>query len=200
MGNRVEKGRLGISKIVAGTHSVTMDEGVLQSVTELTLKVGDSFLFLNPAGVFFKAKKINIKSGGSPLSAKPLETVIPGQPYIPITVHPALAGSPAKPASDKQAPAQPAQPQKPERLVPAGAAPTADPDETDWIEVRLLDMADHPIAGQRVVLTVPEQKGRNAVTDAGGVIRAAPIKPGHCTAMVEDLDRGVWESVKTKNG
>ena len=57
MGNRVEKGRLGISKIVAGTHSVTMDEGVLQSVTELTLKVGDSFLFPEPGRRFFQGQK-----------------------------------------------------------------------------------------------------------------------------------------------
>ncbi|WP_316858005.1 type VI secretion system tip protein TssI/VgrG [uncultured Cohaesibacter sp.] len=192
MGNRVEKGRLGISKIVAGTHSVTMDEGVLQSVTELTLKVGDSFLFLNPAGVFFKAKKINIKSGGSPLSAKPLETVIPGQPYIPITVHPCLAGSPAKPASDKQAPAQPAQPQKPERIVPAGAAPAPDPDETDWVEVQILDPQGNPVPGKHVYITGANDKQYSATTNADGLCRINAIAPGECTFDIDKLDKDLW--------
>ncbi len=64
--------------------------------------------------------------------------------------------------------------------------PVEEPDH--WIEIRLLDEAEQPIANERYEIALPDGKSQQGRTDEFGIIRVDPIyKAGHCRVHFPDL-------------
>ncbi len=51
---------------VTGALAVNADTLVLEAATQLTLKVGNSFIVLTPGAVYINGATVNVNSGGSP--------------------------------------------------------------------------------------------------------------------------------------
>jgi hypothetical protein len=68
-------------------------------------------------------------------------------------------------------------------------------DATTWIEIELLDAAEHPMAGQRYRLTLPDGSVRDGRLDARGFARVDGFDPGTCQVTFPDLDRREWRPV-----
>lgn len=57
-----------------------------------------------------------------------------------------------------------------------------------WIEIRLVDEAARPIAGERYELSLPDGNAKQGRTDEFGIVRVDPIhKPGNCRIYFPDL-------------
>ena len=63
-------------KVTGASGTRALGEIVLQSDTQITLRVGGSFVVIHPGGVDIVGPKINLNSGGSP--GTPVRTVLPG--------------------------------------------------------------------------------------------------------------------------
>jgi len=66
-----------------------------------------------------------------------------------------------------------------------------------WIEIELVDEADHPVVGQPFRITLPDGSFRTGSTDAQGVGRVERISaPGECQISFTELDQEAWERIQ----
>jgi len=82
--------------------------------------------------------------------------------------------------------------------------PEAEPPERitldeHWIEIRLIDMNDQPIANEEYRLELPDGSlVEKHKTDADGRARIDSIDPGNCKISFPNLDSRDWQRVATK--
>ena len=84
------------TSIVGGGYSLNATKVTIEASMKITLKVGNSFVVIDPAGVFIKGPMVQINSGGSPDSTSdadvtdPLDagTADPGAPPNWLALHP----------------------------------------------------------------------------------------------------------------
>jgi hypothetical protein len=61
-------------------------------------------------------------------------------------------------------------------------------DEDQWVEFRLVNSKNEPIANQAFILTGPSGESIEGYLDAEGFARVEPVKPGKCTVFFPELD------------
>jgi|SRR5580704_6771974 hypothetical protein len=64
-----------------------------------------------------------------------------------------------------------------------------------WIEIRLVDMEGHGVAGERYQITLPDGIVKQGRLDATGRAREEGIIPGTCQVTFPDRDLEAWERV-----
>ncbi|WP_321475354.1 hypothetical protein [uncultured Paludibaculum sp.] len=74
---------------------------------------------------------------------------------------------------------------------PAGGAGAGAPAKT-WIEFKLVDNNDKPIANERYKVKLTDGSTKEGHLSAGGTVRFAGIDPGNCDISFPDLDARDW--------
>lgn len=76
--------------------------------------------------------------------------------------------------------------------------PPADEEEQakkkSWIEIKLLDEDNEPVAGERYEVSLPDgETVAEGTLDENGYARVEGFEPGQCKISFPDLDESVWE-------
>lgn len=66
-------------------------------------------------------------------------------------------------------------------------------EQTSWIEIKLVDEANEPVAGAPFKLKLANGKFRRGSTDENGFCRIERIPPGSCEVTFTSLDKEAWE-------
>jgi type VI secretion system secreted protein VgrG len=172
---------------------------VVEALTGLTIKVGSSFITLNPAGIQMQGAMVEINSGGSALSGNAGNLVSPIAPFAPAAADDAEAGDKGlySDGGDKAS--------KDMRLGMAGSraatanAPWHDPNspanknKISWIEIELLDQKGKPVPGEayRVTLVDGATLAEGTLNEKGRA-RVEHIDPGNCKITFPKLDKSAW--------
>ena len=67
-------------------------------------------------------------------------------------------------------------------------------DQATWIEIRLVDSDDAPIAGERYEIRLPDGSLMPGVLNSEGTVRFDSIVPGQAVVSFPDLDAREWET------
>jgi len=164
---------------------------VIEGMKELTVKVGGSFLKIDSVGVTISGPQIKLNSGGSAGSGKMGKAVAAAAPLEAAIAATVGAGKDIT-ASKKATAMDPI-------VAKALAAPThkdpkEDEEEKSWLEVELIDEADEPVAGEKVLVTLPDGKVYTGRTGPDGVLKVTGVEKGAtCKICFPDLDKDAWE-------
>jgi type VI secretion system secreted protein VgrG len=141
---------------------------VLEGMTDVTLKVGGSFVSVGPAGVTIVGPIVNINSGGSAGS---------------VSMGSAIPVTDAKEAleADKADPGAKPEPHKP------------DPTKKSFVEIEMVDEDGKPVPGERYQITLPDGRVATGTLDSKGKARVEGIDPGSCKVTFPALDKDAWE-------
>ena len=67
---------------------------------------------------------------------------------------------------------------------------------THWIEIELVDAADHPVPDARYIIVLPDGEERWGKLDGNGLARITDIpQSGQCKVSFPDYDAKAWRSV-----
>jgi type VI secretion system secreted protein VgrG len=202
-----------VAEQFGGNHSEQVSQSVylksgmtiiLEAPMGLTLKCGGNSVVVDPTGVTLTSSAIvtimgslvNINSGpGSPAGVGVAGTLVP--PMSP------------KPAdeADKADPGEMGQIKKTQLETKTGkygstplkplnaTAVASDPDKKPhFIEIKLLDTENNPVAGESYRVTLPDgQTVAEGTLDANGFARVDGIDPGNCKITFPNLDESVWK-------
>jgi type VI secretion system secreted protein VgrG len=164
---------------------------VIEGMKELTIKVGGSFLKIDSSGVTISGTQIKLNSGGAAGSGKMGKAVAAAAPLAAAIAATIGAGKDVT-ASKKATAMDPI-------VANALAAPThkdpkEDEEEKSWLEVELVDEADEPVAGEKVLVTLPDGKVYSGRTNKDGVLKVTGVDKGAtCQITFPDLDKEAWE-------
>jgi len=158
---------------------------VIQPGTELTLKVGGSFVKLDSSGITLKGGKVKINEGGSPGSASVSES--PAAPAAPQETEKVVSG--------KDIAYTPVAPIEAEAVAPPQAEEETT-EETDWIEIELVGEDGSPIPGEAYEITHTDgsvlSRGQ---LDENGKARVTNIETDNYLVSFTDLDKDAWETL-----
>ncbi len=171
---------------------------VVEGMTGLTIKVGGSYVSINPAGVQITGPMVMINSGGAALSGSA------GALVSPISAAAAVKAENAKPGSASSSSAAGAGSSSspagsPSPPNPNANAPTHDPnsdenkDKEHYVAVELVDDAGQPVAGRPFEVKLPDGSVYTGTTDEKGKGRVEHVDPGSCDISFPDLDQDAWE-------
>ncbi|HZT31878.1 MAG TPA: hypothetical protein VFA33_18460 [Bryobacteraceae bacterium] len=68
------------------------------------------------------------------------------------------------------------------------------PCDPAWIEVRLVDMENRPVAGEKYRVRLPDLSIREGSLDGDGKVRLEGILAGQCQVCFPNLDSREWRS------
>lgn len=188
---------------------------IIETDTGITLKCGGNSVVIDPAGVTIKGSlvtidgqlvKINSGPGSPAASGSPGSVVSPSAPTLAEDADHAdpgrmdelkkeqiarQAGKYGKPQAVPFKPAPP--PQYSSSASPAADAGGAPPPEpppppTHYIEIKLLDMNNNPVPGERYRVTVPDGRVAEGTLDENGYARIEGFDPGQCKIEFPDAD------------
>ena len=190
-GDVVEQYRANHGQEVGGDLYLKAMGVVIEGMAELTLKVGGSFVKIDPSGVTISGPMIKLNSGGSAGSGR----MGRAQP----AARPLEAAIAASVGVGKESTAGRKKTQMDPLVVKALDAPThkdpkEDEEEMSWLEVELIDEADQPVPGERVLVTLPDGKVYTGRTNKDGLLTVKGIEKGaECRITFPDLDKDAWE-------
>ncbi len=187
------------SESTTGAYYLKAANIVIEASAMLSLKVGGSFVSINPAGVQITGPLVLINSGGAAGAGVANPLVSPSGPSAP--------KDPMKPGETVAAVLASASAAVNRGRIGGGGggggggsdAPSHDPnaeenkEKTHWIEVQLLDDAGQPITSEAVEVTTPDGSVSGGTTDEKGVYRVEHIDPGNCQITFPNLDKDAWE-------
>jgi len=164
---------------------------VIEGVKELTLKVGGSFVKVDSSGVTISGPMVKLNSGGSAGKGKmgtAVNAVKPLAAAIAATIGAGKDVTASKTADEMD-------PIVAKALdAPTHKDPAEDEEEKSWLEVELLDEADQPVAGEKVMVTLPDGKVYTGRTGPDGVLKVTGVEKGaNCQITFPDLDKEAWE-------
>jgi type VI secretion system secreted protein VgrG len=166
---------------------------VIEGMTGLTVKVGDSFVTLKSSGVQIVGSQVLINSGGSALSGSPGSLVPPQPPGETLIADNADPGSKAPTYKNQIA-------NRPPLQQTAVDAPSHDPKSEEnkkkksWIEIELVDEDNKPVPGERYQITLPDGATiASGTLNEKGFARVDGIDPGTCKVTFPDLDKDAWK-------
>lgn len=67
-----------------------------------------------------------------------------------------------------------------------------------WIEVRLVDETNQPVAGETYALQLPGGAVIEGTLDEQGSVRIDALPPGICQVSFPNLDKDAWTAVQTQ--
>ena len=192
------------SESTTGAYYLKAANIVIEASAMLSLKVGGSFVNINPAGVQITGPIVLINSGGAAGAGVPNMLVSPSAPAPP--------KDPMKPGATVAATLAAAGAAVKRGRISGGGgggggasggggsdAPSHDPnaeenkEKTHWVEVQLLDDAGQPITSEAVEVITPDGSVSTGTTDEKGVYRIEHIDPGNCQVTFPNLDKDAWE-------
>jgi type VI secretion system secreted protein VgrG len=153
---------------------------VLEGMTGLTIKVGGSFVTINPAGVQISGPMVMINSGGSALSGSAGTIVGPMDAAIADKADDAKPGSKAslekrsKSRSDK-------------------TLNEKNPDKKSWIKLKMVDEEGKPIAGLGYRVTAADGRVASGTLNEKGEAEVKGLDPGSSKISFPSLDQEAWE-------
>jgi type VI secretion system secreted protein VgrG len=153
---------------------------VVEGMVQLSLKVGGSFVDINPAGVFISGPMVMINSGGAAGGGSPVGPCPPTAPDI------ADDADDAKPGT-KMKLLQRSQERKKKR--PA----KEDPKKKSWIKLKLVDEEGKPVPGEAYEIKTSDGKYRTGSLNNKGEAHVKGIEPGNCEVTFPNLDKDAWE-------
>lgn len=160
----------------------------IEGSSGITLKSGGSFIKIDSGGVTIFGSQVKINSGGS-AGSKQSTTVV--DCFAPVEPAEAATGDPGRDFTYSQE----ALAYDPLETAPTHDENAADPTQSHWIGVRLLDSNGQPLAGERYYIKMPDgthvAKGQ---TNKDGEVEIKGIDPGSCTIIFPDLDGATWEA------
>ncbi len=177
---------------------------VIEAMTGLTIKVGSSFITLNPMGIQMSGMMVQMNSGGSALSGSPGNLVSPISAIKPAEADDAKAG-------DKGTETASGAPPDHNMKLGAGAgassssagnsnAPWHDPnsaenkDKKHWVEIELVDQKGKPVAGEPYRVTLPDgQTLAEGTLDDKGQARVEALDSGNCKVTFPKRDKRSWQ-------
>jgi hypothetical protein len=83
----------------------------------------------------------------------------------------------------------------PRHKEPRIARETAHDPHEHWLEIKLLDEENHPVRGEKFLVTLPDGSERNGALDTNGKARLEKVPAGACKVRFPDIDRGDFLSV-----
>ena len=181
------------SEHVKRSYYLNALELVLEAATGLTIKVGNSYVNIDPSGIQISGPMVMINSGGSPLSGSPATPAPPLNPTEPEIADNALPGSESPSFRSQRAQLSPAQ-------AAAADAPWHDAHSAEnqtkknWIAIRLRDERGDPVPGEFYRITLPDGSTLcEGTLDEKGFARVEGIDPGTCKVSFPRLDRDAWK-------
>lgn len=166
---------------------------ILEAGTQISLKVGSSFIDINPGGVFIQGTMVMINSGGGPGSGPGASIVPPKEAKLAEIADNAIPGSLATSYKSQRAALPPV-------IAAAANAPWHDPkaeenkDKKSWIEIVLVDQDDKPVPGEAYRVTLPDGSTlAEGTLDEKGFARVDSIDPGSCQVTFPNIDKSTWE-------
>jgi type VI secretion system secreted protein VgrG len=160
---------------------------IVEATTQLTVKVGGSFIDINPSGVVIQGTTVFINSGqgpppvagpASPAGAQDAKQAKPTKPDLADNAKPGLKSSPAilpttPPPNTKPGPAPKPPPPTPKKEEP--------PKKLHFVKFQVLDDATgQPMSGVLLKLKLPNGTEGQYSTDSNGMITFDPVDPGTC--------------------
>lgn len=192
-GDVIEEFKMNHSEQVTMNYYLKGMNVVIEGMTGLTIKVGGSFITINPAGVQIVGPMIMINSGGAPLVGTPGTLVSPAAAAAALIADNADPGSKDASYKSQFAAMSPA-------AIAAASAPWHDPHSEEakqkksWIEIELVDEDKKPVPGERYRITLPDGTTlAEGTLDEKGRARVEGIDPGTCKVTFPDLDKDAWE-------
>ncbi len=192
-GDVIEEFKMNHSEQVTMNYYLKGMNVVIEGMTGLTIKVGGSFITLNPAGVQIVGPMIMLNSGGAPLVGTPGTLVSPAAAAAALIADNADPGSKDASYKSQFAAMSPA-------AIAAASAPWHDPNSEEakqkksWIEIELVDEDKKPVPGERYRITLPDGTTlAEGTLDEKGRARVDGIDPGTCKVTFPDLDKDAWE-------
>jgi type VI secretion system secreted protein VgrG len=185
-----------------GNHSCQVTQNIylkgMQLVVEaaigLTLKVGGSFITVDPSGVYVSGPMLFLNSGGAALAGAPGSLVSPQAPTDP---NEADKGEPGAMGS---ALGQTVTPASMSLSSISANAPTHNPNDEEnrekksWIEIVLVDETENPVPGESYCITLPDGTTiASGTLDDQGFARVDHIDPGTCKVTFPRLDQEAWD-------
>ncbi len=153
---------------------------VMEGMTGLTIKVGGSFVTINPAGVQISGPMVMINSGGSALSGSAGSLVSPMAPSIADKADDAKPGT--KMTLEKRSANRKEKTHK-----------ENDPKKKSWIKLKMVDEAGKPVTGLSYRVTAPDGRVASGTTNEKGEAEVKNIDPGSCKISFPTLDQEAWE-------
>jgi hypothetical protein len=62
-----------------------------------------------------------------------------------------------------------------------------------WIEIELVDEDNHPVAGEKYKVTLPNGSASTGTLDGKGYARISGFEPGSCKVTFPHLDKDAWK-------
>jgi type VI secretion system secreted protein VgrG len=164
---------------------------VIEGMKELTIKVGGSFLKVDSSGVTISGPMLKLNSGGSAGSGKMGKAVAAAAPLAAAVAATVATGKDLTYSKQKTA----MDPIVAKALdAPTHQEPAEDEEEKSWLEVELIDEADQPVPGEKVMVTLPDGKVYTGRTGPDGVVKVTGVEKGAtCQITFPDLDQEAWE-------
>ena len=101
---------------------------------------------------------------------------------------------PAKPdVPEAVEPGEMGEPESIEDRTPKEEEYKADPKETGWISIKLVDEAGEPVGGERFRLRLANGMVMYGMLDPEGFAKIEHIPKGNCDVCFVNLDAGAWE-------
>jgi len=168
------------SQEVTGSMYLKGMNVVVEGMAQLSLKVGGSFVDINPGGVFISGPMVMINSGGSAGSGTPVGPCPPTAPELPDEADDAKPGTKV---------ALLARSQKRKEKKPV----KEDPKKKSWIKIKLVDEEGNPVPGESFEIKTSDGKYRSGTLNNKGEANVKGIAPGSCEVSFPYLDKDAWE-------
>ena len=153
---------------------------VIEGMAQLSLKVGGSFVDINPGGVFITGPMVMLNSGGAAGSGVAVPTVAPTAPQDPDEADNDKPGSKMK--LEKQSAER--KKNKPSK---------EDPKKKSWIKLKMVDEEGKPVPGEAYRIKTSDGKIRTGSLNHRGEAEVKGIEPGNCEVTFPNLDKDAWE-------